>query len=219
MSFIPPEIALFSLEEVIRQGITQVSVLPITWTQLQAGIPSLANSPFVADLIVGTAKTEKPDTATQKDSLFRQLFSINDPAERQRMLLAKVQAEAARVLRLPVGKLDVNRCLNQFGMDSLMALELKNRMQAELRIAIPLGTVLSGPSVTDLSNLLLEKLASDSEVLKPESGDDNLESSSAAIDSQEAQELLRKLPDLSDEAVDSILSRMVANQSGRDRQE
>jgi NAD(P)-dependent dehydrogenase (short-subunit alcohol dehydrogenase family) len=225
MGYIPLEQALHALGEVIRQGTVQVSVLPINWVRLQSGIPSLANSPFVRELVVGAAKPEKAaDARPAKKTLLTDLLLINDPAERQRILIDRLQAEAARVLRLPVSKLDVNRCLNQFGMDSLMALELKNRMQAEWGMPIPLATVLSGPPVAELAALLMAKLAD--RAANPDRASTSEPSTSSgreagAIDKHEAQELLRKLPELSDDDVDSILSRMVPlrNVAKRGRQE
>jgi NAD(P)-dependent dehydrogenase (short-subunit alcohol dehydrogenase family)/aryl carrier-like protein len=210
MSFIPPNLALDALEAVIQQGTTQVSVLPIDWIQLQSGLPSLANSRFVRELVIGGAKLEKPPA---RKTLAAELLLTSDPLERQRILTATLQAEAARVLRLPVAKLEVNRHLNQLGMDSLMALELKNRMQAEWGMAVPLATILSGPPITELAAILLAKLDSHSAV-----ADSASSSGSHIIASEEAQELLRKLPDLSDDDVDSILIRIMHNEGGPDGQ-
>ena len=52
----------------------------------------------------------------------------------------------------------MTRSLNQFGLDSLMALELKNRIEARCGITIPLVSILTGPSVKDLSSVLLDAI-------------------------------------------------------------
>lgn len=222
MSSIPPELALHAVEEVIRQGTTQISVLPINWVKLQSGIPSLANSRFVRDLVAGAAKPEKPTDSTLEKILPGELRRISDPAEQRRILTNKLQAEAARVLRLPVSKMDVNRSLNQYGMDSLMALELKNRMQAAWGMAVPLATILSGPPVTKLVAFLMEKLedhSADPELATTAASSQSSGRDEAAIDSQKAQELLRKLPELSDDDVDAILGKMASgNDAERSRQ-
>jgi len=214
MGLIPPKLALEALEAVIRQGTAQVSILPVDWIQLQSGLPSLANSRLVRELVIAAARVEKTtETVPAKKTLAAELLLISDPAERQRIVTATLQAEAARVLRLPVSKLEVNRRLNQLGMDSLMALELKNRMQAEWEVAIPLATILSGPPVTELAAILMAKLDDHSADVKRASTNDQL-----AIEHEEAQELLRRLPDLSDDDIDSILGRMLSNKAGRDGQ-
>jgi hypothetical protein len=44
------------------------------------------------------------------------------------------------------------------GFDSLMAVELRNRVEADLEISLPLVDLLQGPSVAQLSGKLLEQV-------------------------------------------------------------
>lgn len=222
MSFIPLEQALRALERVIKEGTVQISVLPINWVKLQSGIPSLAESPFLKYLVEESAKAEGAlATAPAKKTLAAELLLTTDPVERQQILAAKLQVEAARVLRLPASKLDVNKPLNQFGLDSLMALELKNRMQAELGMTIPLARILTGPPVMQLTTLLIEKLADVArtrpEFMPAKEGEVGSVSKHDAIDKQAAEQLLQKLPGLSDKEVDSLLNQMVSSNKGGGR--
>jgi hypothetical protein len=47
------------------------------------------------------------------------------------------------------------------GMDSLMAVELKNRLEAELGVTLPLIRLIQGPSVSELATWLAEQLGGD----------------------------------------------------------
>jgi acyl transferase domain-containing protein/acyl carrier protein len=201
MSSIPPEQAIRVMEEVIARGIVQLSVLPINWTRLRSAIPSLGNSPFLEELTAGE-RDKREGAATAKDTL-----NPEEPALRLQLLTPKLQEEAARVLRLPLTELDVARSLNQFGLDSLMALELKNRIEARCGITIPLVSILTGPSVKELVSVLLDQLGKTTEKL-PQSVAVEDAGTQNMIDSDAAQELLQKLPDLSDEEVDSLLKQM-----------
>ena len=203
MSTIPPDEAMKALEAVIRQGTVQVSVLPMNWVQLQSAIPSLGRSPFLKELVA-----TEPEKAG-KDTLSPELLRAMDPAQRRQTLTDKLQSEAARVLRLPPAELDVTRPLNQFGLDSLMALELKNRMQSQWGITVPLVSILSGPSVAGLVSIL-ETL-----VDAAEEPADNVSANASEdgftrniIDSKSAHQLLDRLPQLSDDEVDSLLKQM-----------
>jgi acyl transferase domain-containing protein len=213
MGLIPPELALYALAQVIRQDTPQISVLPINWVKLRSGIPALAESTFIRELAVEGAKPE-PESAAKpaNKTLIAELLLVKDPVEQRQILAGKLQGQAARVLRLPLPTLDVNRPLNQFGLDSLMALELRNRMQAEWGIAIPLATILGGPSILQLATLAIAKLdgvAAHADRVPPDEGSFASGRAADTIAKQEAQEILRKLPELSDDDVDSILRRLV----------
>jgi acyl carrier protein len=214
MSSIPPDEALNVLEEVIKQDVVQLSVLPIDWVQLQSAIPSLGHSPFLEDLVAGEQQERAGASAGAKEMFSPDLLRAMDPAQRQQTLTEKLQAEAERVLRLPRGKLNLTCPLNQFGLDSLMALELKNRMQAQWGITVPLVNILSGPSVTDLASLILEMLADAAEKPSSNAGKSEPENgfNRSALDRHSAEELLRRLPELSDDEVDSFL-KQIANSS------
>jgi phthiocerol/phenolphthiocerol synthesis type-I polyketide synthase C len=132
-----------------------------------------------------------------------------DPVQRRQTLTDKLQAEAARVLRLPPADLDVTRPLNQFGLDSLMALELKNRMQSQWGITVPLVSVLSGPSVTGLVSILetlVDAAEEPSDSVPANASDDGFTRN--VMDSKSAHQLLDRLPQLSDDEVDSLLKQM-----------
>jgi NAD(P)-dependent dehydrogenase (short-subunit alcohol dehydrogenase family)/acyl carrier protein len=208
MSTIPPDVAMKAMEEVIRQGTVQVSVLPMNWVQLQSAIPSLGRSPFLKELVAREPEKDA-HAATGKDSLSPDLLRAMDPVQRRQTLTDKLQAEAARVLRLPPAELDVTRPLNQFGLDSLMALELKNRMQSQWGITVPLVSILSGPSVTGLVSILetlvdtAEEPSENASVSTPEDG-----IARNVMDSKSAHQLLDRLPQLSDDEVDSLLKQM-----------
>jgi acyl transferase domain-containing protein len=208
MSTIPPDVAMKALEEVIRQAIVQVSVLPMNWVQLQSAIPSLGRSPFLKELVA--REPEKGERAAAgKNTLSAELLRAMDPVQRRQTLTNKLQAEAARVLRLPSPEFDVMRSLNQFGMDSLMALELKNRMQTQWGIVVPLVSILNGPSVTGLVSILetlVEAAEEPSDGVSANASRDGLTRN--AIDSESAHQLLHRLPELSDEEVDSLLKQM-----------
>lgn len=82
-------------------------------------------------------------------------------ASRQRELVGRFVEEQARaVLGLRGGeKLPPERALKELGLDSLMSADLKNRLERELRVMIPLERLAQpGSSVQSLTALLLEKV-------------------------------------------------------------
>jgi acyl carrier protein len=69
-----------------------------------------------------------------------------------------VCAVVAKVLGTSPEKIDVELPLSKLGLDSLMAMELATRVKKELQVDLPTVTLMSGPSVAQLSAALLERL-------------------------------------------------------------
>jgi amino acid adenylation domain-containing protein/non-ribosomal peptide synthase protein (TIGR01720 family) len=87
----------------------------------------------------------------------RQLLHVSIE-EQRRLLEAYLQHYVARTLHLVEGKLHKELSLHKVGLDSLMALELKNRIEQDLEVAISLSMLLEGPSITQLSQQIIAQL-------------------------------------------------------------
>ena len=69
-----------------------------------------------------------------------------------------IAAQVGAVLGTDASRLDKDTPLTNLGLDSLMAIELVNRIEEKLGMTMPMGSVLNGPSIIDLSVPVLEKL-------------------------------------------------------------
>jgi acyl transferase domain-containing protein len=77
------------------------------------------------------------------------------PRERHALLLGQVRELAAGVLGLdPSAAIDPRQPLKEFGLDSLMALELRNRLAARLGALLPATLVFEHPSLEALTDHL-----------------------------------------------------------------
>jgi acyl carrier protein len=68
-------------------------------------------------------------------------------------------AHVATVLGLRADRINPNRPLNKMGMDSLMAVELRNRVERELKVKVPVVHLLNGGTVTSLAETVRGLLA------------------------------------------------------------
>ena len=107
------------------------------------------------------------------------------------------------VLRLPISDVDPATPLRHAGLDSLMALELRNTLQDRAGVTVPLVALVEGPSVGELTSLIL-KVWADTPAAEPSSA------VASGIDGKLQQ--LSGVDELSDESVDALLRKMLAEQ-------
>src|SRR5207244_902990 len=78
-------------------------------------------------------------------------------AERRALLAARVREHAARVLGLgSADRVEPDLPFGAMGLDSLMAVELRNRLRVELGRALPMTIAFDHPTVDALTDHLLE---------------------------------------------------------------
>lgn len=108
---------------------------------------------------------QKPQTTTQSknEQLLEHLQTVS-LEQRENILIAHIQNETARVLGIINSQvIDVEKPLNKMGLDSIMALELRNRVQNELDVDIPITKFMQGITIADLSIELERQIAQSDE--------------------------------------------------------
>jgi acyl carrier protein len=116
---------------------------------------------------------------------------------------------AAKVLGASAADIDLERPLNSLGLDSLMAVELRNWIQTELRINLNTVELMRGPSVTQLVEALVDQIDRDARQPSEESaptageaaspgpglaGDDRGESARQEDELKLLEEVLEEMP-------------------------
>jgi amino acid adenylation domain-containing protein len=151
-----PEQGLAIFAWALAEQSAQVVVLPeVNWPQLLARFPEAARPPFFADLMQPaatestTVAESTPVVAADLPTRLRQVSAAEQLTLLQMFLAARV-AEVIGLSRPP--KLETP--LPELGFDSLMAVELKNRVKTALGIELPVRVILEGASVGQLADLL-----------------------------------------------------------------
>lgn len=95
-----------------------------------------------------------PEQQRQRSKILLQLETTLD-SDRQAVLIAYLQAEVAKVLGLESSQLlEPQRGFFEMGMDSLMAVELKARLEADLCASLPATLAFESPTIKDLAEYL-----------------------------------------------------------------
>ena len=95
--------------------------------------------------------------------MIRSIEELRDvePADRRQRIQDAVCSELARTLRLPDHAIELDRPMVSFGLDSLMAIQLKNRVEALAGVSISIVKLLEGLTVAQLAAEIDEALSSD----------------------------------------------------------
>ncbi len=220
MGMIPPADGLRILEQLIQQAPPQVGVTPMDWTLfLQHHESTAFLSEMAQERRKTTAAPESPapqPAEPQQPDILAHLAEAS-PARQRALLLEYVQGHAARVLELDSAEAVSERMpLNEMGLDSLMAVELRNRLGAGLGLkrALPATLVFDYPTVEAIAVYLMqEALALEApataEVRQAETAPEVPQAVSQGVAS-----LLDSLEDLSDEEIDRLLAEKT---KGRDQ--
>lgn len=161
---------------------------------------------------------QEPQTAVGNGKRMREELLLVEPAERQRLLEEYIRGKVARVLKLSPSRLDVHRPFNSLGLDSLAALELKNWIEEELQVQVPITAFLQEPGIAQFAAQLLEQLAQTPSsqsmfplLIEPQSaierGNDR-NGTISEISPQKAEQLLTRLDQLSDEEITALLDQL-----------
>jgi acyl transferase domain-containing protein/acyl carrier protein len=155
---IAPAQALEVMSRMLSQGATQVAVVPVDWGKYRQFYPAGTEPALLSELgDEQTASSALSSDANEK----RTALLAAEPAERFLLVQSYVTELVARVLGQAASKVDVQQPLSNLGLDSLMAVELKNRIATDLGVNIPMVTFLSGPSVEQAATQLLQLLTSE----------------------------------------------------------
>ena len=85
-------------------------------------------------------------------------LSAAPPSMRRDMLEESLVAELAAVMQVPPEEIDQTLPLLQMGLDSLMAVELRGRLERDLERPLPLAMLLDNPSLDQLADRVLALL-------------------------------------------------------------
>ncbi len=159
---ITPEMGIQVLDGLLQaavnnpaQASAQVGVFPMNWSKFMQQFPADAIPPFVSLLQRKTAQLAKKASGTV--DIQAELKRVAE-ADRQSLLVNYIGAQLAQVLGLTTPAAP-DQHWNELGLDSLMTVELKNRLDRSLGVSIPLETIMQEATTLLLAELVLERLA------------------------------------------------------------
>ena len=208
------EVGLDLFGRILTDSPTQVAVLPIQWSRYLERSEGRRNDPFFADMaaqreaaqsVLATPAASASAAPTSQPRVLRDLAEAT-PTRQRALLIEYVQERAAAVLGADAAHLDARRPLNELGLDSLTAVELRNLLGRglDLKRALPATLVFDYPTVEAISDYL----ARDVLALTPAATPAGPVEAAPALAAQNGgvTSLLDNLEEMSDEDVERLLA-------------
>ena len=149
---IPPEQGIAALERLMADGGAQAAIIPMDWTRFLAAERPPAERRFFAELGAAPVAQSTPQAADDSKSL-RAGLEAASPAARRKWIEAAVRDAIIGVLGLgPEIELDPLQAFSDLGFDSLMSIELRNRLQTSMGRPLPATLAFDFPSLAAMAD-------------------------------------------------------------------
>jgi myxalamid-type polyketide synthase MxaB len=160
VGLIQPSEGVAILESLIghQPASAQIAVLPIDWATLIRRYPAGAEPPLFAELAASLSVGRRPSAQPARRGLADELASVA-PGRRRAAIEARLRSEALKVLGLaPDVSLDAHQPLRELGLDSLMAVELRNAIAESLGRTLPATLLFKYPTLDALCEFAVTQL-------------------------------------------------------------
>jgi acyl carrier protein len=199
------------LEHLLRTQAIQAGVMPIDWTKFlqqyaAGGVPPFLSAMRAAALQPSIAAPQpiaidRQSAAAPESDWLKRITAA--PAAKQRgLLIDYVRTQAARVLALDAARIGERVPLSDLGLDSLMAVELRNLLGTGLALKrkLPATLVFDYPTLEALADYVAR------EVLPSTTEKPTVPEAPAQVEPISKANVIETIEDLSDEEVDRLLA-------------
>ncbi|PWK11298.1 type I polyketide synthase [Tumebacillus permanentifrigoris] len=193
-----PEQGVQALGHLLAHTRPQVTVAALDWsTVLQSNYPNGEYPPMLADIVAQANEAGETDgnPGSTETVDFASLYRQTDDEKRQELLQEQLSGVVSQVLRVPRARLLMERSLQSYGLDSMMAIELKSRLEKTVGASIAIVDLIRGVSVTELAA-----------ALRPQVDEWAVLSDADVVE----EDLMAELSELSPEELDALLAEIAA---------
>jgi SAM-dependent methyltransferase/NADP-dependent 3-hydroxy acid dehydrogenase YdfG/acyl carrier protein len=156
LRIMPVRTTLDAFMRLLRPALAHVAFAHVDWQTLKPLYEAKRPRPFF-ELVGNSAATESRRPAESATEMRARLLEAR-PAERRALLQAHIREIAAAVLGLRPTQVDAKKGLFDLGMDSLMSVDLKNRLEATLGHKLPSTLTFNYPSVVAITDFVAETI-------------------------------------------------------------
>ncbi|HEX5211505.1 MAG TPA: SDR family NAD(P)-dependent oxidoreductase [Pseudolabrys sp.] len=151
VQFISPDVAMQAFDDAMRRDVEHLVIADTDWPTYAGKV---GKSAFLADLLTGDEKSAKAPQKKNRSAA----PPIPSNGNARPHLLSRLQQRITAELGF-VDPIDLDRPLNEVGLDSLRSVTLANDLEDEFGILISISELIRGPTINQLADHLSELFA------------------------------------------------------------
>ena len=204
IELITPEVGMQVLARLMGQRPAHLTAITANWSVAREAAPSATLPPMFSLLGEQAEESASGGASPDDGSLLLQLGAA-PASERHALLTTHLQELVARVLQLDPAQFSGQESLTSLGIDSMMAIEVKHRIEASVKTDISVLELLQGTTVAQLSTRLLGALRFD-DTAAPVEAAPSPDEIQQLIDHADSAELERLLAELEQQAEPTLIA-------------
>ncbi len=146
------------LENTLLTNPTQRIAIDTDWATVGKFFPHSTESSRFEHLIKQTSLSLESGMKISEANLKSSLLKESNHSEATKLLQQALKKTFARVLGASTDKLDITEPVTQYGLDSLMANQIRNWVQSNISIDYSMMQIMKGPSIAEMTEELLNEL-------------------------------------------------------------
>ena len=198
-----PEEGVAILSRLLRSDVVQIAPVMIDMHQWVVFYPQASSSPRLSHIVAESTRTRRSKSGSID---LGGRLRATAPGERKAVLEEFIQGQVAEVLRMDASRIERQTPFKSFGIDSLMGLELRNRLEGALDLTLSATLIWTYPNVASLAEYLGKKLHifSDEDAVSPSA-------QAPAVPEEDERQVTASLEGLSEEEKTALLAKEIAD--------
>ncbi|PHS11018.1 MAG: beta-ketoacyl synthase [Blastopirellula sp.] len=191
-----PAEGMLLLEDLLEKKTARAGIFPIEWDKFLKQFPRNKH-PRILEELAQLHKRESIAAAKTNGASIRDSIAAASAETRATVIADFVAELTAKTLGVSLAQLDRHKAMSEMGLDSLMGIELKNAIEAELDIELPMDAFTVDTASSDLAQSVQDVLGVEGTAAVSSADDNGTASTGTPIDQIEPANFdVRQFPEV-----------------------